>query len=124
MRASGFRPSSSAFFADISTTAAAPSFRPDAFAAVTEPSFENAGFRPASDSAVTPWRTNSSVLNTSGSPLRCGITTGTISASKRPAFCAASALFCDSAANASCSSRVMPYSFATFSAVTPMWYWL
>ena len=63
MRASGVRPSASAFFADITSTAAAPSFSPDALAAVTVPSFENAGFRPASDSAVTPWRTNSSVAN-------------------------------------------------------------
>ncbi|SAK98498.1 hypothetical protein AWB75_07199 [Caballeronia catudaia] len=54
MRASGVRPSASAFFADITTTAAAPSLRPDAFAAVTVPSFENAGLRPASASAVTP----------------------------------------------------------------------
>ena len=49
------------------------------------------------------------------------MSTGTISSSKRPDFCAASALFCDNAANASCASRVMPYSLATFSAVTPMW---
>ncbi|SAK85626.1 hypothetical protein AWB82_05808 [Caballeronia glebae] len=54
MRASGVSPSASAFFADITTTAAAPSLRPDAFAAVTVPSFENAGFSPASASAVTP----------------------------------------------------------------------
>ncbi|SPB19040.1 hypothetical protein NOV72_06233 [Caballeronia novacaledonica] len=121
MRASGVKPSASAFFADITTTAAAPSLMPDAFAAVTVPSFENAGFRPESASGVTPWRTNSSVVNCSGSPLRCGIAIGTISSSKRPAFCAASALFCDSAANASCCSRVMPNSLATFSAVVPMW---
>ncbi|VWC37331.1 hypothetical protein BLA50215_07991 [Burkholderia lata] len=54
IRASGVRPSAAAFCADITSTAAAPSFSPDAFAAVTEPSFENAGFSPASDSAVTP----------------------------------------------------------------------
>ncbi|WP_373862672.1 thiolase family protein [Burkholderia multivorans] len=33
---------------------AAPSLMPDALAAVTVPSFANAGFSPASDSAVTP----------------------------------------------------------------------
>ena len=43
-----------------------------------------------------------------GSPLRCGMGTGTISSLNLPAFCAASALFCEATANLSCSSRVMP----------------
>ena len=47
MRASGVMPSCFARSAVITSTAAAPSFRPDAFAAVTEPSFANAGFSPA-----------------------------------------------------------------------------
>jgi hypothetical protein len=50
--------------------------------------------------------------------------TGTISSLNRPAFCAASALCWLAIANASCIARVMPCFFATFSAVTPMWYWL
>ena len=44
MRASGVRPRFSASLALISTSAAAPSLRPDALPAVTVPSFENAGF--------------------------------------------------------------------------------
>src|SRR2546429_272856 len=47
-----------------------------------------------------------------------------ISSLKRPAFCAASVFCWLASANWSCSSRVTSYSFATFSAVTPMWYWL
>ncbi|MNT05666.1 hypothetical protein D3C72_1402940 [compost metagenome] len=113
-----------ALAADITTTAAAPSLRPEALAAVTVPALSKAGFRPDRLSSVAPWRTNSSVLNATGSPLRCGISTGTISSSKRPAFWAASALFWEPTANSSCASRVMPYSLATFSAVMPMWYWL
>ncbi|MCY1221751.1 hypothetical protein D9M72_338200 [compost metagenome] len=113
-----------ALAADITTTAAAPSFRPEALAAVTVPALSKAGLRPDMLSSVAPWRTNSSVLKATGSPLRCGISTGTISSSNLPAFCAASALFCEPTANSSCASRVMPYSLATFSAVMPMWYWL
>src|SRR6185369_13824768 len=44
--AMGFSPSACARSALITSTAAAPSFKPDAFAAVTEPSFANAGFKP------------------------------------------------------------------------------
>src|SRR5213080_4430070 len=61
--ASGFRPSSFARDAFIRTTAAAPSFNPDALPAVTVPSLLNAGFNAASDSVVTPCFTNSSVSN-------------------------------------------------------------
>ena len=50
------------------------------------------------------------------------MTTGTISSLKRPDSIAATARFCDSKARASCSSRLMPYSSATFSAVIPIWY--
>ncbi len=97
---------------------------PDALAAVTEPSFANAGRKPATDSAVVPGLMNSSWSNATGSPLRCGIITGTISSLNLPAFWAASALFWLATAKASCSAREMPYCFATFSAVVPMWYWL
>src|SRR5258708_36219769 len=54
MRASGFLPSAAACLALISTTAAAPSLMPDAFAAVTVPSFERAGRSLAIDSPLTP----------------------------------------------------------------------
>src|SRR3974390_2422355 len=46
IRASGSRPRALASLALISTTAAAPSLIPEALAAVTVPSFWNAGFRP------------------------------------------------------------------------------
>src|SRR5262249_40127825 len=71
--ANGFTPSSSARSAVITSTAAAPSFRPDAFAAVTVPSFAKAGRSPAIDSNVVPVLMNSSATNATGSPLRCGI---------------------------------------------------
>ncbi len=93
---------------------------PDALPAVTEPSLANAGRSLASASWVTPKRGNSSV-STTVSPLRPLIVTGTISSLKRPAVIAASALFCEAAANASCCSRVIWYFSATFSAVWPMW---
>ena len=37
-----------------------------------------------------------------------------------PAFCAASALFCEATANSSCCWRVICHCFATFSAVVPI----
>lgn len=45
------------------------------------------------------------------------ISTGTISFLKKPAVIAASALCCDVAAYLSCSSLVIEYSFAIFSAL-------
>ncbi|MCY1185997.1 hypothetical protein D9M73_268250 [compost metagenome] len=89
--------------------------------AVTLPSFLNAGFSLASESAVVPARTCSSVSKATGSPLRCGISTGVISALKRPASMASAALRCDSAAKVSCCSRLRPYFSTRFSAVMPMW---
>ena len=67
---------------------------------------------------------NSSLSKTTGSPLRCGMVTPTISSLKRPASCAAAAFICEPSASASCAARLMLYCLATFSAVTPMWYWL
>src|SRR5438874_713473 len=105
--ASGSRPSSSAFFADIMATTAAPSFRPDALPAVTVPSLLKAGFRPLSDSTVVPCLMNSSLSNTVG-PFFDAISMGTISPLNLPAFCAASAFCCEAAANSSCSRREIP----------------
>ena len=105
-------------------TAAAPSLIPEALPAVTVPALSNAGRSWPSFSAVVPCFGYSSASNTTAGPLRCGISSGMISSLKRPAFCAASAFCWEAAANASCSSRVTPNFFATFSAVTPMWYWL
>src|SRR5512134_551367 len=123
MRASGFRPSSRAFLAVVTITAAAPSLMPEALAAVTVPFLSKAGLRPFIASSVAPWRGYSSSAKTTG-PFFEGISKGMISSLKRPDFCAASVLFWLFTANSSCSSRVTTYSFATFSAVTPMWNWL
>ena len=101
-------PSSSAFRRDMTTTAAAPSEIWDAEPAVIVPSGANAGRSFASDSAVVSGRTPSSSLTTSGSPLRCGISTGTISSSNRPSFIAAAARSCERAENSSWSCRLMP----------------
>ncbi len=119
MRASGFTPRFLASSALINTKAAAPSLMPEALPAVTEPSLAKAGRSLANDSAVVPWRGNSSVSTTT-SPLRVFTVTATISSLKRPDFCAASALFCEEAAKASWSARVIWYFCATFSAVLPM----
>ena len=120
---SGFRPSSFAFDADIMMTAAAPSLSPDALPAVTVPSFANAGRRLDSDSTVVPCFGNSSASNFTV-PFLLTISNGRISSLNLPAFCAASALFCEAVANSSCSWREIECFFATFSAVVPMWYWL
>jgi len=82
-----------------------------------------AGLRPFIASSVAPWRGYPSSANSTG-PLRDGISTATISSLNFPAFCAASVFCWLATANSSCSSRVTAYSLATFSAVTPMWYWL
>ncbi len=74
--------------AEVTSSAAAPSLIVEAFAAVTVPSFEKAGRRPAILSSFT--REGSSSLSTSsGSPRRWGTSTGTISSLKRPSFWAA-----------------------------------
>ena len=121
MRGRGLMPRRLASASVISTTAAAPSLMPDAFAAVTVPSFgSNAGRSLVMPSSVTPSLMYSSSATTV-SPLRVLITTGAISSLKRPAFLAASALFCEATANLSYSSRVICHWRATFSAVVPMW---
>ena len=80
------------------TTAPAPSLMPEALAAVTVPSLSKAGFSFCIASMVAPWRIYSS-WSTTTSPLRVFTVYGTISSLKRPAFCAASALFCEASAN-------------------------
>ena len=77
---SGSIPSSFAFSSLARTSAAAPSLSPAALPAVIVPPCRNAAFSPASACAVVSGRGCSS---TATSP------TGTISASKRPARCAA-----------------------------------
>ena len=55
----------------------------------------NAGRSLPSDSAVVSPRTPSSAVTTIGSPLRCGIATGTTSSSKTPFFQASAAFWCE-----------------------------
>jgi hypothetical protein len=91
MRASGVRPARRPSAAVISTTAAAPSLRPEALPAVTVPSLSKAGrSRPSLRRCAVA---DVLVLSTTVSPLRCGTVTATISSLNLPAFCAASALF-------------------------------
>ena len=89
------RPSSSALALLITTTAQAPSEIWDAEPAVMVPSLRKAGRSPASDSAVVLARMPSSSVNSIGSPLRCGILTGTTSSAKTPSFQAAAAFWCE-----------------------------
>ena len=102
----------------MTTTAAAPSEIWEEEPAVTVPSLLNAGRSLPSDSIVVSPRTPSSVANTTGSPLRCGISTGTTSSSKTPFFHATAAFWWDCAANSSCSSRVRLCAAALHSSVS------
>ena len=100
--------------------AAAPSFNPDAFPAVTVPSFLKAGFKLLNVSIVVEALANSSVEKRIGSFFFCGMETVVISPSKKP-FCFAFAAFsCDQQANRSCASRSIPYFSTRFSAVIPI----
>ncbi len=65
-------------------------------------------------------RMPSSLLKTTGSPLRCGISIGVISASKTPFCWAAAARWWDRAAISSCSGRWMPRRVLCFSVDSPM----
>src|SRR6185503_4461538 len=85
--AKGLRPSCAARSAFMTSTAAAPSLIPDALPAVTLPCLSNAGRNAESASSVAPALMNSSLSNATGSPLRCGSITGTISSLNLPAFC-------------------------------------
>ena len=105
------------FASSASSSAAAPSLMPEALPAVTVPPGRTTGFKVASVSIVVA-RGCSSRATMIGSPFFWTMATGAISASNRPAVCAASAL--DWLANAilSWSRRLMPNSAATFSAVS------
>ena len=106
--------------AEATNTAAAPSFKPDEFPAVTLPSFRNAPRNLIRPSIDVLGLTNSSLPKTTGSPLRCGISTGAISLASLP-FSWAFAAFCWLwSANLSWSSREMPYRSTRFSAVSPI----
>ena len=100
----------------MTTTAAAPSLSGQALPAVTVPSGRNTGLSAAIPSTVTPGRGPSSRDTTVPS----GAVTGVISRSKNPLAMAFSARFCERAPNSSCSCRLTPFSWATFSAVWPI----
>ena len=103
-RARGVRPYLAAMASLASSSAAAPSFTPLALPAVTVPSGRTTPLSLASASRLVS-RGCSSLLTMIASPFFCGTVTGTISASKKPDFCAATARCCDARAILSCASR-------------------
>src|SRR5579859_6808141 len=103
------------FGEDVTKIAAAPSLMPLDEPAVTVPFFLKAGFSVASFSAVVPSLKYSSLEKDEPS----ASATGTSSSVNTQAFCASCARRWLSAENASCSTRVIPYCSATFSAVSP-----
>ena len=110
-------PASLARWAVVTRTAASPSTIPDAFPAVTSPSFLKYGLSPARVSGVVLGRGCSSESNTRW-PFRSASSTGTISSANRPASRAALVRAWLAFANASTSARVSPYFSARFSAVS------
>ena len=108
---SGSTPSTRAFSSLAITSAAAPSLIPLEFPAVTVPPSRNAGFNPASFSALVSGRGCSS----RSTPL-----TGINSTAKRPASAAAAQRRCERSANASWPSRETCQRSATFSPVSPI----
>ena len=92
IRARGLRPSDAAFSADMTSTAAAPSLSGQALPAVTVPcSGSKTGFSAASFSIVVFGRGPSSLVSSPPS----GSVTATISLSKWPDSCAATARVCE-----------------------------
>ncbi len=88
-RTLGSRPCACAAAPEARSTAAAPSFTPEEFPAVTDRSGPFTPFRRASLSAVVSGRGCSSRARITGSPFRWGISTGAISSSNTPAASAA-----------------------------------
>ena len=101
------------------TRAAAPSAMPEAFPAVTTPSFLNTGASLASASSVDCGRGCSSAANCTA-PFLVLTSMGAISSLKRPASLAAAQPFCERSAYSSHSPRESWYSTARFSAVMAM----
>ena len=87
------------------------------------PSLVKAGLSVPNDSAVVPGRTPSSVSTRSGSPLRWGTCTGTISSARRPSLAAAAAFSWLAAEKASWRSREMPVFWLCCSVESPMAMW-
>jgi len=109
-------PNAARFLENAASTRGKPSFTAEALPAVTVPSGRTIGFSFASASMLVA-RGCSSLSTIIGSPLRCGISTGTISAASRPFAWAAAARCWLRSAKASWSSRLIWNSCATFSPV-------
>ena len=118
-RARGVRPFLAAAASLASNKAQEPSFTPLALPAVTVPSGRTTPLSLARASRLVS-RGCSSRLTTMASPFFWGMVTGVISASKTPAFCAATAFIWLAKAMRSCASRSILKSVATFSAVSGM----
>jgi hypothetical protein len=119
MRARGVRPSRWIADSEATMMADAPSLREDELPAVTTEPPGTTGRRPDRTSMEVPARGPSSV-STTVSALRVLTVTGTISSLKRPAPMAASAFSWERTAKASASSREMPSTRPTSSAVSGM----
>ena len=117
-RASGVRPYRSTARSDATSSAAAPSLTPEEFPAVMLPPGNSGRSLPSASSEVS--RGCSSRSTSTGSPLRDGTATGTISRASRPPATALAVRSCDRSANASWSSRAIPCSSATCWAVCGM----
>ncbi len=113
-------PAASAAARSAMTRAAAPSEICEAFPAVTVPVEPKAGRNPASESAEVSARMPSSSVTLSGSPLRCGTATGTISSANTPDVVAAAARRWLSAAHSSWTCRSMPRAALRRSDDSPM----
>ena len=120
IRANGFKLYFLTASSDAIMVATAPSFNPDAFPAVTLPSFLKAARNLANPSIDVFDLINSSLENCIASPLRWGISTATISLASLPEACAAAAFCWLCKAKASWSSREMLYFSTKFSAVSPI----
>ena len=118
IRASGCRPRCCATLSRASTSAEAPSEIELALAAVTVPSFLNAGLSPGILSILA--LPGCSSVSTTVSPLRVFTVTGTISSANQPLSMAAWARLRDSMAKLSICSRLMPRWSATSWAKAPI----
>ena len=118
--ARGVSPRRSTAAPEATTTAEAPSVSEEEFPAVTTPPGRTTGLSPASTSAVVPGRGPSSASTVCTAPLRPFTSTGTISSRKAPDSIAARARSWDRTAKASASSRAMPSTAASSSAVSGM----
>ena len=101
IRARGVNPWAFTASASARISAAAPSFTPDALPAVTVPSARNGVANLANCSLVVVGRGCSSLSTNVTAPLRPLISTGVISAARRPLSIAAPAFCCDHRAKAS-----------------------